>query len=1264
MKSKKCLRKILSALLLVAVFVSVMLIGGFNAMAASKTVNVSSWSSLKSNIANQSTSDTVTYKITSPIEADSEITIDSNKKVILTCGVSGHTKDNEDIYREIKGHHGHLFVVESGATLTVRCDINGRSGDANDITKRISSTSANDTYGKALIRNNGGTVVLDSENSILKYNYNKISENGTWTYGSVSYYAYKMSTYDLGVNGAAIYNYDGDVKFSKGYIYGCVADEGPAIYTTGDNVSISGSAVIHGCVAREYGGGIFSGATKLRTLSSPSLSISNCNIYNNLSRNGGGGIWSGYGASLVISGGSYHGNTAVDGSGGAVRCNAGINAKKGNILFYGGGRTKITGGDFYSNNASSGGGIVSSVGDLDKSSVCELTFDGATDNTSIKVRSNTANSNGGGIYVGQNCTSTIKDVSVYSNVAGYGGGIFTAGGGNSLTLNNGCYVYGNTNWGVYLKEGTVSVNGGRYGVSRYAGWDDYDLSRNTKGNIYVASGLTCNFNKSLNGSIRIITNLVSGESVKDNYGIRNDGTVNIYGNSSNYMDCYGKGVSIWNKGTMTVTGKMVITTSQRDFSNGNAIVQKRRGVVNDGTFTMNADSNGNAPKISYCDYKAVENNNNFTMNNGVVEYNKSRNSSDDAYGNGAGVYNSGTFTMTGGEIRNNDAGDNYGGGIYNVGGSTIAMSGGIITNNTASRGGGIYNTTTGIIKMSKTALVDSSNDVYLAGDSFILVNAMFTGDKVVRANVKGGGFVNGRIIAKYGSTATNLATKALYFDYNNIKLDEQYFTVNGKLIRAGNEGTANQIDGINDYDIFLTEQFTVKVFSNGKPKDETVLYSSNDEEIQTNPYVIATKWWNEPVSYNVDSAYYLGNGVKRYNAGWAEDENSKVATLTNNSDVTLTDNKNIIYYAVWATINVKYNGNTNTDVKDLESDSITKEYCELCKKDVISSVTENDVSYYADYITSKNYFVKKYKNIADAQAHKEDADECVPVGWSTNPNSTGVDDPFLLKFNQELTADEWQEYLKRATDNNLIKDDVLNLYVVWDGVPNITAGDVFVKFEEAKAGVVSYDELFNLSNAEATDSKRGDKTNFSKEGTFEIYSYQDLNGETHYLGKEGNNIQAFFQSFKESDFPKGVTVREVPVTFACVDKAGSKKTITIVVRVWYEEPENYIFFTRFISPKYFKDEDGNYIEEANGGLGVNSDWRPGKPETESYVPLLDLVLSNIYHTDTGQWDRMHSTYSFTADEVQEAKGFVDANGIGNLQKNNALTDFSSLYKKS
>ena len=116
------------------------------------------------------------------------------------------------------------------------------------------------------------------------------------------------------------------------------------------------------------------------------------------------------------------------------------------------------------------------------------------------------------------------------------------------------------------------------------------------------------------------------------------------------------------------------------------------GVYNQGTFTMTGGAiSGNQINAPNSCGGGVYSNGTFTMNGGTISGNETLN------GSGAGVYApSGTFTMTNGTISGNVANTSSGegGGIYMYSG-TYNISGGTISNNSAYRGGGVYKTGSG-----------------------------------------------------------------------------------------------------------------------------------------------------------------------------------------------------------------------------------------------------------------------------------------------------------------------------------------------------------------------------------------------------------------------------------------------------------------------------------------------------------------------------------------------------------------------------------------
>lgn len=94
---------------------------------------------------------------------------------------------------------------------------------------------------------------------------------------------------------------------------------------------------------------------------------------------------------------------------------------------------------------------------------------------------------------------------------------------------------------------------------------------------------------------------------------------------------------------------------------------------------------------------------------------------------GGGVFiNNGEFNMTGGTISGNTVTSGNGGGVFvKDTGSTFNMSGGTISGNTATDGKGVYND--GTFNISGSAIVNTNNDVYLPSGKTITVDSALTG---------------------------------------------------------------------------------------------------------------------------------------------------------------------------------------------------------------------------------------------------------------------------------------------------------------------------------------------------------------------------------------------------------------------------------------------------------------------------------------------------------------------------------------------------------
>ena len=156
--------------------------------------------------------------------------------------------------------------------------------------------------------------------------------------------------------------------------------------------------------------------------------------------------------------------------------------------------------------------------------------------------------------------------------------------------------------------------------------------------------------------------------------------------------------------------------------------EKGGGVRNDGTLIMNAGEIANNTATSQGG--GVQNYaGNFTLAGGKICGNKALASDASAQALGGGVENSGTVTMSGGEISENSA-SNDGGGVRNATNGTFNLLGGTISGNMSKYGDGVYchgnATTAGVFTMSGAACIASDNHVYLNTGAVITIAGTLT----------------------------------------------------------------------------------------------------------------------------------------------------------------------------------------------------------------------------------------------------------------------------------------------------------------------------------------------------------------------------------------------------------------------------------------------------------------------------------------------------------------------------------------------------------
>ncbi|MEE1504731.1 MAG: hypothetical protein UGF89_10875, partial [Acutalibacteraceae bacterium] len=290
MKSKKITKRIVAL-----VMATLVVMTGLVIVSAGATVekNIDSWATLKTELGKLSSGAVAVFNITEKITATEELTIPSGTTVSLVCGNSNHSAATIDIQRAM-AYDGHLFRVPDSATLKVQCCISGRGfSDGNwqgfftttNADKVTGNTMSSDKtcYGRALILNYGDVELIGSK-AVLKHNYNPYSNvsdengylqnfhrssgndtvSGGWSSKQIVYPVVANS--GNAMKGGAIYNKNGSLVIKKDdtgspSIYDCIAEFGGAIchetiYSTDDLIIEEGN--IYNCVSRQAGGAIYS----------------------------------------------------------------------------------------------------------------------------------------------------------------------------------------------------------------------------------------------------------------------------------------------------------------------------------------------------------------------------------------------------------------------------------------------------------------------------------------------------------------------------------------------------------------------------------------------------------------------------------------------------------------------------------------------------------------------------------------------------------------------------------------------------------------------------------------------------------------------------------------------------------------------------------------------------------------------------------------------------------------------------------------------
>lgn len=275
-------------------------------------------------------------------------------------------------------------------------------------------------------------------------------------------------------------------------------------------------------------------------------------------------------------------------------------------------------------------------------------------------------------------------------------GTFTMSGGTI----SGSKQSGVRNWG-----GTFTMTGGevtgnaRSGVENDGTWNecigtfimqDGTISGNGGADI-LGGGVSNGGEFTMNGGV------ITENVAQCGGGVYNTATFTMYDGEISYNTATESGGGVYNRGTFVMDGGTIkrntvgaVTALALDDEEEVAVAAVGGGVYNEGSVTMTGGAiTENAAENGGGVYNAETGSLTIAASESGDESGESATISGNAAVSGGGVYNEGSVTISGGEIKENEATEN-GGGVYNNGDVTI--SDGSVTGNDADESGsGVYN---------------------------------------------------------------------------------------------------------------------------------------------------------------------------------------------------------------------------------------------------------------------------------------------------------------------------------------------------------------------------------------------------------------------------------------------------------------------------------------------------------------------------------------------------------------------------------------------
>ena len=491
---------------------------------------------------------------------------------------------------------------------------------------------------------------------------------------------------------------------------------------------------------------------------------------------------------------------------------------------------------------------------------------------------------------------------------------------------------------------------------------------------------------------------------------------------------------------------------------------------------------------------------------------------------------------------------------------------------------------------------------------------------------------------------------------------------------------------------------TITLYAQWKANTYTVTYDKNKPSTASSQVAgtMTKSTYTYDVSSNLRTNTYTLTGWTF--TGWNTKADGSGTTYSNKASVknwTSTNGANIILYAQWEanTYTIKYDKNkpsnathevtgtmannvyaydvanvlrTNTYALtgwtftgwNTKADGSGTAYTDKAK---VLNWTPTDgatITLYAQW-RANTYLIRFYPNdsgtgvvtgsVASITA-TYDTPRCLPANGYVKMTTSNIeyrDGEIVSKLSVfkgwSLTDDVFTAtFMDKESVMNLASEQgaIVNLYAIWDDAPSFTIAefpDRYFTICEAQDGEITEEEL--LSTVVVYDRE----TNPLEKKTSADVAHT------------GNDVGITLVGYQASDFTQLTADAKISVCYQVKDESGSTAYLNITVSVTDMEPtaEPIVNYTRSMSEDYYQDDAGSYVTADVGGLNEKSRWI-----TDTYYSqLLEIALRPTSEIPENE---LIFKQSFSSEDMQNMRNYVNTNGFGNSENPNGLQNFYNL----